>query len=172
MAIAAILAIVVSVGATLMPDTATHWPFAPPECGYSVDFPAEPVVTRMVADDGSKNIAADLVSSHSRLDALCMQDPPELGVVTAPLPDPILPLDRIEKISQALAIQNAELRPLAELGAGCGEVRGFLDSAQGRFQIAARLCVASNSTFIVEAIFPNQQGDPALAKFLESMQPK
>jgi hypothetical protein len=172
MAVAAILATLAVAATAPPPPPATQWPFSPPECGYSVVFPSQPDLTPTAADDGSKNVAADLVSGGSRLDALCMRAAEDLGPGTAPQPDSAASLARIEEITKALAVQDAELRPLAALGPGCGEVRGFLDSARGRYQIAARLCVTSNSTFIVEAIYSVQQPDPAAAQFLETMRPK
>jgi len=169
MAAAAILAALV---ATTTPQGATQWPFAPPECGYSVVFPAQPSLTETVGEDGGKNIAVDLVANGNRLDALCMRAVSDLGPGAAPVPDPAASLARIEDITKALAIQDAEIRPLTTLGPECGEVHGVLDSAQGMYQIAARLCVTSNSTFIVEAIYSNEQTEAAAAQFLETMQRK
>jgi hypothetical protein len=172
MAVAAILATLAVAATAAPPPPATEWPFSPPECGYSAVFPSRPDVTQTTGDDGSKNVVADLVSSESRLDALCLRAAQDLGLGAAPVPDPAASLSRIEEITKSLAIQDAELRPLAALGPGCGEVRGFLDSPQGRYQIAARLCVTSNSTFIVEAIYSVEQADPDAAAFLETMRPK
>jgi len=172
MVVAAILATLVVAVAGLSPPLATPLSFSPPECGYSVVFPSPPNYTRTAGDDGSKNVAADLVSGGSRMDALCIRAATDFAPGTAPLPDPAASLGKIEEITKALTIRDAEIRPLPVLGPECGEVRGFLDSPQGRYQIAARLCVASNSTFIAEAIYANPQSDPAPGKFLETMQPK
>jgi len=172
MAIAAILATLAVAATGPSPPIATPSPFSPPECGYSVVFPSQPDLSQTVGNDGSKNVAADLVFGSTRLDALCMRAAPDLAPGAAPLSDPAASLARIEEITEALGIQDAEMLPLAALGPECAEVRGGLDSAQGRYLIDARLCVTSNSTFIVEAIYSIQQPNPASAPFLQSLRQK
>ena len=143
--------------------------FAPSQCTYSVAFPAAPALSQSTAVDGGTNAAADLVRAGVRFSAACLADAP--GQSAAPLA-PAEASARLTQMTRALGVRDTTIHPLPKLGAGCADVEGKLGDAAQPYRIDARICIAANATFIVEAIAHMDSQDPDIRKFLDSLASK
>jgi hypothetical protein len=142
--------------------------FAPPPCGFRVVFPATPSWTKSTAADGGQDIAADLLYGQARFSAACIGSPP--GRPVRPLPAADAQAQMLV-MTRALGLQNAAIHPLPALGNDCGAVEGVLDQDKGAYRIAARLCIETGATFIVEVVYRSDLGlDDAAKAFLASLE--
>jgi hypothetical protein len=121
------------------------------------------------APDGSKNTSVDLLYKGARLAAVCMSGPSNTAPESLIAPSPAAVREQIETLATTLGIEDAQIQSLPP-DIGCDEVRGLLAETQGTYQIAARLCIGARSTFIVEAIFENENQAPD--GFLQTLRPK
>jgi hypothetical protein len=143
--------------------------FAPSQCLYSVTFPWQPALSQSTAADGGTDAAADLVRGGVRFSAACL--------AAAPLQPaaPLAPADaaaRLTQMARALGVQEAAIRPLPKLGAGCAAVEGKLGDQAQPYRIEARICIAANATFIAETIARAGTADSDTRKFLDSLTAK